>query len=162
MQHTSYFIENIILSSSESKIVSELTCQSSERNISQKNLYTHSVTHVLEPIYILLALHTGTCINRPWRWAGWPIWFCGSTQEPALATANTGNIRGRVWKKGGWVQSGASPTRVQLGWHFLASDRQRYHWTGRLVPSYVRPSEVPLTGRLVLSYVWSSEVPLDW
>ena len=31
--------------------------------------------------------------------AGWPILFCGPTQKPVLATANTGKTRERFWKK---------------------------------------------------------------
>ena len=31
--------------------------------------------------------------------AGWPILFCGPTQEPVLATANTWKNRERFWKK---------------------------------------------------------------
>ena len=31
--------------------------------------------------------------------AGWPILFCGPKQEPVLATANTGKIQERFWKK---------------------------------------------------------------
>ena len=31
--------------------------------------------------------------------AGWPILFCGPTQEPALATANAGKNRERFWKQ---------------------------------------------------------------
>ena len=30
---------------------------------------------------------------------GWPILFCGPTQEPVSATTNTGKIRKRFWKK---------------------------------------------------------------
>ena len=33
--------------------------------------------------------------------AGWPILFCGPTQEAVLATANTGKTRERFWKKCG-------------------------------------------------------------
>ena len=37
--------------------------------------------------------------------AGRPILFCGPTQEPVLATANTGNTLERFWKKnaGKWT-----------------------------------------------------------
>ena len=35
--------------------------------------------------------------------AGWPISFCGPTQEPVLATANTGKTRERFWKKCRWM-----------------------------------------------------------
>ena len=35
--------------------------------------------------------------------AGWPILFCGPTQEPVLATANTGKTRKRFWKKCRWM-----------------------------------------------------------
>ena len=36
---------------------------------------------------------------------GWPILLCGPTQEPLLATANTGKNRERFWKKnvGEWT-----------------------------------------------------------
>ena len=33
--------------------------------------------------------------------AGWPILFCGPTQEPVLATANTGKNLERFWKNAG-------------------------------------------------------------
>ena len=33
--------------------------------------------------------------------AGWPILFCGPTQEPVLATANTEKNRERFWKNAG-------------------------------------------------------------
>ena len=39
----------------------------------------------LKPFYIPWALSTETCIQK-----GGPILFCGPTQEPELATANTG------------------------------------------------------------------------
>ena len=35
--------------------------------------------------------------------AGWPILFCGPTQEPVLATANTGKTWERFWKKCRWM-----------------------------------------------------------
>ena len=37
--------------------------------------------------------------------AGWPILFCGPTQEPVLATANTGKTKGRGFGKnaGEWT-----------------------------------------------------------
>ena len=35
--------------------------------------------------------------------AGWPILFCGPTQEPVLATANTGQTRERFWGKCTWI-----------------------------------------------------------
>ena len=47
-----------------------------------------------EPIYIPWALNTGNL--HP---AGCPILFCGPTQEPVLATANTGKTREKFWKK---------------------------------------------------------------
>ena len=36
-----------------------------------------------------VALDTGTYISGLLRWAGWPTLFCGPTQQPVLATANT-------------------------------------------------------------------------
>ena len=33
--------------------------------------------------------------------AGWPILFCGPTQEPVLAAANTGETPERFWKNAG-------------------------------------------------------------
>ena len=38
--------------------------------------------------------------------AGWPTLFCWPTQEPVLATANTGKTRERFWKKnaGEWTR----------------------------------------------------------
>ena len=33
--------------------------------------------------------------------AGWPILFCGPTQEPVLATANAGKTRERFWENAG-------------------------------------------------------------
>ena len=40
-------------------------------------------------------------ISQHWNLhpAGWPILFCGPTQKPVLATANTGKNRERFWKK---------------------------------------------------------------
>ena len=35
--------------------------------------------------------------------AGWPILYCGPTQEPVLATAYTGKNRERFQKKCGWM-----------------------------------------------------------
>ena len=35
--------------------------------------------------------------------AWWPILFCSPTQEPVLATANTGKNRERFWKKCRWM-----------------------------------------------------------
>ena len=38
--------------------------------------------------------------------AGWPILFCGPTQEPVLATTNTRKNRKRFWKNAGeWTGS---------------------------------------------------------
>ena len=48
---------------------------------------------MFESIYILWALNTGTCINRLCQQAGRAVLFRGLTQEPALATANTGKTR---------------------------------------------------------------------
>ena len=56
-----------------------------------------------EPIYIPRALNTGTCINRLWKRAGWPILFRGSTQELELARANAGKTRERFYKKWRWM-----------------------------------------------------------
>ena len=56
-----------------------------------------------EPIYIPRALNTGTCINRLWKRAGWPILFRGSTQELELARANVGKTRERFYKKWRWM-----------------------------------------------------------
>ena len=36
-----------------------------------------------------------------WQWAVWPILFCRSTQEPALATANAGKLGKGLWKNEG-------------------------------------------------------------
>ena len=46
-----------------------------------------------EPIYIPRAL------NGNLHPAGWPILFCGPTQEPVLAKANTGKKSGEVLEK---------------------------------------------------------------
>ena len=46
-----------------------------------------------EPIYIPQAL------NGNLHPAGWPILFCGPTQEPVLAKANTGKKSGEVLEK---------------------------------------------------------------
>ena len=54
---------------------------------------TRKTTHVLEPIYIPWALNTGTCIRQ-----GDLFFFCGLTQEPVLATANTGKTGEGLWK----------------------------------------------------------------
>ena len=35
--------------------------------------------------------------------AGWPILFCGPTQEQVLATANAGKKQERFWKKCTWM-----------------------------------------------------------
>ena len=48
-----------------------------------------------KPIYIPWAQHGNL---HP---AGWPILFCGPTQEPVLAAANTGNTREKFWKNAG-------------------------------------------------------------
>ena len=52
-------------------------------------IYQCTPTHVLVPVYIPVALTMGTCWNRLWLWAGWPILFCRPTQETALAETNT-------------------------------------------------------------------------
>ena len=49
-----------------------------------------------EPIYIPRALNTGTCIQQ-----GDLILFCGLTQKPVLAAANTGNSWGWLRKNAG-------------------------------------------------------------
>ena len=36
----------------------------------------------------------------------WPILFCGPTQEPVLATANTENTQQRFWEKCRWMDCG--------------------------------------------------------
>ena len=45
---------------------------------------------------------TGT-LHRNLHLTGWPVSLCGSTQEPALAIANTGKTRERFWKKCRWM-----------------------------------------------------------
>ena len=63
-----------------------------------KSLY-HK-THVLEPIYVPWTLNTENL--HP---AGWPILFCRPTQEPVLATGNTGKNQERFRKKAGdWTK----------------------------------------------------------
>ena len=60
----------------------------------------HTTSYIsFEPIYIPRACNTA---NLPP--AGWPILFCGTTQEPVVATANTGEIgRGFGKNAGGWT-----------------------------------------------------------
>ena len=54
----------------------------------------------------LRALKTGTCNCCLQWWTGWPVLFCGPTQEPVIATANTGKARERFWKNAGkWTGS---------------------------------------------------------
>ena len=55
----------------------------------------YTIRDVLKSIYIPCALNTGTCTNRLWQRAGWPVSFCGPTQDSALATVNTGRTRQR-------------------------------------------------------------------
>ena len=52
-----------------------------------------------EPIYIPRALSTGICIQQG------DLFFCGPTQDPVLATANTGKKIGRGFGKnaGEWT-----------------------------------------------------------
>ena len=45
--------------------------------------------------------------------AGWPIQFCGPTQEPVLATANTGKTLERLWKKC-WKHKWTGTGRVEI------------------------------------------------
>ena len=50
-----------------------------------------------------------------------PILFCGSTQEPALATANTGKTRERFWKNAGeWTG------RLEISQEIRGSKRSMY------------------------------------
>ena len=36
---------------------------------------------------ILVVTLAGTCLNRLWRWAGWPVWFRGPSWVPILSLA---------------------------------------------------------------------------
>ena len=50
--------------------------------------------------------------------AGLPSLFCGSTQEPALATANTGKTQKTFWGKWWWMdQEGRNYVRIP--WQFV-------------------------------------------
>ena len=73
-----------------------------------------------EPIYIPRALNTENL--QP---AGWPILFCGPTQELVLATANTGKNRERFWEN-------------------------EVEWTGRVETS---KEEIPSSKRSTYGYV---------
>ena len=55
----------------------------------------------------------------------WPILFCGPTQEPVLATANTGKNREMFWKNAG-------------------------EWTGRVE---ISKEEIPGSKRSMCSYI---------
>ena len=60
-----------------------------------------AITHVLEPIHILRALNTGTCNIVTMSRVTYFHLFCRPTQEPVLATANTGKTQERFWKNAG-------------------------------------------------------------
>ena len=69
----------------------------------------HTTSHVFVPyLYSIGTQH------RNLLPAGWPILFCGPTQEPVLATANIGKNWERFWKKCRWMG------RVALRKKFLA------------------------------------------
>ena len=56
------------------------------------------------------------------QWAGWPISFCGPTQERASATDNTGKTRERLWEnEGEWIG------KVGFRNEQIASSRRSFH-----------------------------------
>ena len=61
-------------------------------------------------LFFLAYLYSASTQYGNLHTAGWPILFCGPTQEPVLATANTGKI-GRGFEKnaGEWTR------RVETG-----------------------------------------------
>ena len=55
--------------------------------------------------------------------AGWPILLCGPTQEPVLATANTGKTRERFWEKNAGEWTG----RVEISKEDIPGSRCSMH-----------------------------------
>ena len=82
-----------------------------------------TITHVLEPIYFLARTQHGNL--HP---AGWPILFCGPTQEPVLATAN----KGKTWERFG---------------------KNADEWTGRVE---ISKEEIPGSKRSKYDYITTS------
>ena len=89
--------------------------------------------------FILRALDTGTCLQQGDLFysagtrhgnlppAGWSLLFCGPTQEPALATANTGK------KSGDFLE-----------------EKNASEWTGRVE---ISEEEIPGSKRGIYGYI---------
>ena len=61
----------------------------------------HSITKLFIPqvMFFLAYLYSAGTQHGNLHPAGSPILFCGPTQEPGLAAANTGKTWERFWKK---------------------------------------------------------------
>ena len=117
-----------------------------------------SIIHVLEPIYILRAFNTVTCISCLWRWAGWSSLFCGSTQKPASATANSGKTRERFRQKnvGEWtgkIEISKEPKEIPDSWRSANAGHAPFDaMQGRSVmhPEAIRHSDWTVATAVVL------------
>ena len=59
----------------------------------------HKSSYHKSCVFFLAYLYSAGTQNGNLHPGGWPVLFCGPTQEPVLATANTGKNRERFWKK---------------------------------------------------------------
>ena len=100
---------------SQESLVSHLVlwAQSTTKDYIRAEHKLHSVSHlfisqVMIPqvfffFFFLAYLYSAGTQHGNLHQAGWPILFCGPTQEPVLATANTGKTQKRFWKKWRWM-----------------------------------------------------------
>ena len=127
-QHPSYFTEHNNLSRNVKIISTILKCQPSK-----------TIAHILEPFYTPRAHSTGICITCLWRQKRWPIIFRGPTQEPVLASANTGKTQERLWKNADeWTG------RVKISKEEIPGRRRSNHGYTRTCSSLSRQNRLAL------------------
>ena len=99
--------------------------------------------------YFIPWIHTGTCISSLWRWAGWPILFCGSTQEPASVVCDDG--QGDLFYSVDPHRNLHQPqlTREKLGRSF--GEKNEGEWIGKVE---FRKKEIPGSKWRMRAVIW--------
>ena len=102
-------IPQVILVSSLVAALSSVSHEGLHKGRTQTSFYlkvSHFTSHYTTShafILFLAYLYTTGTQHRNLHPARWPSLFCGPTQEPVLATANTGKTWERFWKKWRWM-----------------------------------------------------------
>ena len=64
----------------------------------------NAISHVFVVVVVVLSYsYSAGTQHGNLHPAGWPILFCGPTEEPVFTTANIGKTQERVWKKCKWM-----------------------------------------------------------